>query len=67
MKKSTSMFAELKKEKEKYLAGENAIVILTDLVPTNNVSTITFVTTVQRNARDRLYTTIIGVGSVCQE
>ena len=64
MKKSTSMFAGVKNDKEKYQASENTIIILTDLVPTKDVSTNTFVTTVKRNAQERLYTTIVGIGSV---
>jgi hypothetical protein len=63
-KRSTRLFDEVKKDTTQYRASENAIFVMTDLVPTKDASTTTFINTVRKNATDRLYTSIIGIGAV---
>lgn len=64
LKKSTRLFDEVKKDEKGYKASENTILVMTDLVPTKDASTVTFINTVRKNANDRLYTSIIGIGAV---
>eukprot|EP00026_Physarum_polycephalum_P001503 Phypoly_transcript_01505.p1 GENE.Phypoly_transcript_01505~~Phypoly_transcript_01505.p1 ORF type:complete len:1013 (+),score=195.00 Phypoly_transcript_01505:247-3285(+) len=63
LKKSTRLFDEVKKDETRYKASENTIFVMTDLVPTKDASTATFINTVRKNATDRLYTSIIGIGA----